>query len=185
MIASCSWRPCPHSKGHGIKSITTFLVLLQLKVICSQEPVLTYERYEQFDGNLIVMGCVEASDDLLREEPVFYRNNEVFYRFGRSVENDPNRVVETITTFNNEKQITFIINRAAEGHYQCAFASWRPRSFPISIISKSIYQLTLTVHTHSCHHPPFPSFSHKVPVYHCNPLLAINKIIKSLVTFSP
>ena len=155
-----SRRLCPHSKGHDIiKSLTFFLVLLQLKIICSQEPVLLMERLEHVDGNLIVMGCVGASDDLFRKEPVFYRNNEVFYELGRSVASDPNRVVETIIP-SHEEIIEFFIDRAAEGHYQCAFTSGGPRSFPISIIGKSIYQLALTVHTHSCHYPPFPNFAH-------------------------
>ena len=120
-------------------TIIFFLVLLQLKVICSQEPVLQYQR---FAVNHIVLGCFAATDEKLCAEAVFYRNNQVFYDFGESVENDTYRVVVNISTQNNE-EIHFMIDRDAEGRFQCAFHTLGARSFPVDIIGTYVSQYQL------------------------------------------
>ena len=118
-------------------TITFSLVLLQLKVICSQEPVLQYRRAEIVNVNLIVLGCADAADAELRARPVFYFNIHVFYDFGESEVNDPNRVVVTISAQNDE-EIYFVIDRNAEGRYSCSFSRLGAISIPVDIIGKSI-----------------------------------------------
>lgn len=110
----------PHFAGPATTAF--FLILLQLQEIRSQEPILQYERREP---NIIVMGCIEASTDMLREEAVFYRSNEVFYEFGQPVDNG---VVETIIPQNNNREIAFVIDRFSEGSYHCQFSTLGARS---------------------------------------------------------
>ena len=70
--------------------------------------------------NLMVMGCLDSDsrrqNDYI-EDAVFFRNSEVLFDLDYPILVDPERVVEVISTF--EDQIVFSIDLPSEGRYSC------------------------------------------------------------------